>query len=60
MQDQVLHESSLIQLKWVNFCVDPILRISQILNFSAKCNSREISQKFSIGEIQIQIIVRGI
>ena len=62
MQDQVLQESSLKQLKWVNFRVDPILRISWILNFFAKCNSREISQKFSIREIQIQIqiIIHGI
>ena len=65
VQDQVLHESSLKQLKWVNFRVDPILRISRILNFSAKCDSRKISQKFSIREIQSkwyisQIIIRGI
>ena len=33
VQDQVLHESFLIELKWVNFHVDPILRISRILNF---------------------------
>ena len=28
-----INESFLIELKWVNFHVDPILRISRILNF---------------------------
>ena len=45
--------------------VDPILQISQILNFSAKCNLHEIKQKFSIREIQSawnmsQIVIREI
>ena len=59
-QDQLLQESSLKQLKWFNIRVDPILWISRILNFSAKCSSRKILQKFSIHEIQIQIIIREI
>ena len=59
------HKQMFKQDKWVTFLLDTVLQISQILNFSRKWNLHEISQKFSIREIQYawnisQIIITGI